>query len=92
MTKRWIASGTIVAAVAVAVVAWYALRGGEPAQAKTAKGAAPIPVRLGSVTRQSLPVTIQVIGKGEAKSSVTIRSRVDGQVAKIEFKEGEPVR
>jgi multidrug efflux system membrane fusion protein len=92
MTKRWLASGVGVAVIAASVAGWHLWRGGDSAQAKVAKSVPGIPVRLGTVTRETLPVTLQVIGRGEAKSSVVIRSRLDGQVAKIEFKEGQPIR
>lgn len=92
MTKRWIASGAAAVIVVTAVAGWYVLRGGENAQAKAAKNVPVVPVRLGKATNQSLPVTIQVIGRGEAKSTVVMRSRLDGLVSRIEFKEGEPVR
>ncbi len=50
------------------------------------------PVTVDTVQRRDLPVTTEAVGRAEAKTSVSVTSRVDGQVAEVDFKEGEPVR
>ncbi len=49
------------------------------------------PVTVDTVQRRDLPVTTEAVGRAEAKTSVSVTSRVDGQVAEVDFKEGEPV-
>jgi multidrug efflux system membrane fusion protein len=86
----------VVAVVALLVVvagisAWLSWRAQQEAKANAAR--VPIvPVVVAEVTRATVPVKISVIGRAEAKSTVTLKSRVDGQVAAIEFKEGQPVK
>jgi multidrug efflux system membrane fusion protein len=51
----------------------------------------PTPVSIGTVQRRDLDVTADAVGRAEAKTSVLVTSRVDGQVAEVDFKEGRPV-
>jgi multidrug efflux system membrane fusion protein len=41
---------------------------------------------------KNLPVQITAIGNVEAFSSVTIKSRIEGQLIKANFKEGDEVK
>ncbi|GKQ48647.1 efflux RND transporter periplasmic adaptor subunit [Pseudomonas syringae pv. theae] len=50
-----------------------------------------VPVRLSSVSRQDLPIWINAIGNVQALNSVNVRVRVDGEVQKILFNEGQMV-
>ena len=43
-------------------------------------------------TEQDIPVTLKVVGRAEAFESVTLKSRVDGQVASVLFTEGQHVK
>ncbi|MBV8503186.1 MAG: efflux RND transporter periplasmic adaptor subunit [Paucibacter sp.] len=88
-----------VAVALAAALAWPALKPlligeanaqGKPEQKKAdAKG---VPVRTALVTRESLPVALAGIGTVQPAQSVTVRSRVDGQLDSVHFKEGEDVR
>jgi multidrug efflux system membrane fusion protein len=40
----------------------------------------------------SLPVRVQAIGNVEAYTSVSVKSRVDGQIVEVHFREGQEVR
>lgn len=51
-----------------------------------------IPVHAATVARGDFPVTLNGLGTVQAWNSVTVRSRVDGQVEKIAFEEGQPVQ
>lgn len=51
----------------------------------------PVPVVVALAELKDLPIQITAIGNVEAYSSVTIKSRVEGQLIKVEFKEGEEV-
>lgn len=51
-----------------------------------------IPIHATTVTRGDFPVTLSGLGTVQAWNSVTVRSRVDGQVEKISFEEGQPVK
>jgi multidrug efflux system membrane fusion protein len=62
-----------------------------------AKPAAPsarpaFPVNVAQVASQSVPVTLGTIGTAQAKASVAVKSRVDGQLLSAFFTEGQTVR
>ena len=63
---------------------------GAPAQSET-KGPAPIPVSVGEIKRADFPVYLDGLGQVQAYNSVTVRTRVDGQIVKIAFAEGQMV-
>jgi multidrug efflux system membrane fusion protein len=54
--------------------------------------APPVPVHAATVKRGDFPVYLNGLGTVQAWNSVTVRSRVDGQVEKISFEEGQPVK
>jgi multidrug efflux system membrane fusion protein len=61
--------------------------------APTQRAAVPtIPVRASVVKRQNVPVFLSGLGTVQAFNSVLIKSRVDGQIIKINFSEGQNVR
>jgi multidrug efflux system membrane fusion protein len=51
----------------------------------------PAPVTVAPVVLRDIPVTLQVVGRSEAFESVTLKSRVDGQVEAVLFTEGQHV-
>ena len=50
-----------------------------------------VPVVVATAVRGDLPVYFNGLGTVTAYNTVTVRSRVDGQLAKVEFKEGQYV-
>lgn len=82
-------SVTLFCVVLVAIV-W--LRLARPGSAKVpATPEVPTPVSIDTVQRRDLPVTADAVGRSEARTSVSVTPRVDGQVAEVDFREGEPV-
>ncbi len=69
---------------------WPASPGKTPQRGNDAQAA--IPVRATTVGRHDFPVELNGLGTVQAWNSVTVRSRVDGQVEKIAFEEGQPVK
>jgi membrane fusion protein, multidrug efflux system len=71
----------------------------EPAkQASTAqtapagqKAPAPVPVAVATAKTGDYPVVLTGLGTADAYNSVLVRSRVDGQIIKLNFKEGDLV-
>jgi membrane fusion protein, multidrug efflux system len=51
----------------------------------------PVPVVAGTVAEKDVPVYLAGIGTVQAFNTVTVRARVDGQVQKIAFTEGQDV-
>ena len=64
---------------------------GQPQQNQTA-GPAPIVVTVTPVKRADFPVVLQSIGQVQAYNTVLVRARVDGQIMKIAFNEGQMVK
>jgi multidrug efflux system membrane fusion protein len=64
------------------------------ATSSRAAGAAnrPIPVLTSLVQERTIPVYLTALGTVTAYNTVTLRSRVDGQLLRVNFSEGQPVR
>jgi multidrug efflux system membrane fusion protein len=64
-----------------------------PAQAQPSQppGSAPIVVTVTPVKRADFPIVLQSIGQVQAYNTVLVRARVDGQIMRIAFNEGQMV-
>lgn len=84
----WAATGLcVLAALAVLVLRATRARGDEPPPT-----AAAIPVITAVAARQDMPIYRDGIGTVQAAQSVTVRPRVDGQIQRIAFTEGQQVK
>jgi membrane fusion protein, multidrug efflux system len=92
----------VVFLLAVAGVAGYAVwRASHPAPVARGAGGGggfrgggqlgPVPVVVAKVTRSSIPVYLNGLGNVTAFYTVTVKSRVDGQIMKVDFNEGDLV-
>jgi multidrug efflux system membrane fusion protein len=59
------------------------------AERKAAQG---VPVMVAPVVTKTVPLTIQAIGNVESYATVSVKSRVDGQIVKVFFTDGQEVR
>ena len=91
MIKRLIGGAAILALVATAASWRLNMEAGVPRAAAQTPGQA-IPVTAGTVAVEDVPVFLHGIGTVQAYNTVAIKSRVDGQIVKINFKEGEEVK
>jgi len=81
------------AACALAVMAWFVFHDLLSARRVSAPDAAKkVPVQVAQVAREDTPVVIDAIGTVQAYNSVLVRSRVDGQLEKVAFVEGQDVK
>src|SRR4051794_1181765 len=55
-------------------------------------GAQPVPVSVAAAVTQDVPVYLNGLGSVEAFNTVTIKTRVDGPIQEINFKEGQDVK
>ncbi len=55
-------------------------------------GGGPVPVRVAKVTQQDLPIWLDAIGNVQALNTVNVRVRVDGELQKVLFEEGQTVK
>jgi len=51
-----------------------------------------VPVRIGSVTQQNIPVQIRAVGNVEAFNTVSIKAMIGGEIIDVHFKEGQDVK
>jgi multidrug efflux system membrane fusion protein len=90
----WVILGVIALAAVIGATAFRRTRV-EAAQSKRADAAAsqrPIPVVGAPVVSRDMPVYLRGLGTVIAFNTVTVRSRVDGELVKVNFKEGQEVR
>ena len=64
---------------------------GPASGARAAFANLPVPVVPGVVVKQDVPIYLDGLGTVQAFNTVTVRSRVDGQVQRIAFVEGQDV-
>jgi multidrug efflux system membrane fusion protein len=79
--------------VARAVRAKLPLGGETPEAAKPdAPAPAPVPVEAQAVEKKDFPVVLESLGQVAPYQTVTVKARVDGQITRIGFKEGQTVQ
>lgn len=90
MTKPKTILLTATLAVAIGMGVWYQYS--RNSSAAPAKQAPRIPVTVATATSSDIPVMLDVVGRAEAYESVTVKSRLDGQVAAVLYTEGQHVK
>ena len=66
---------------------------GQPnASSQGQSGVAPVAVSVTPVKRADFPVILESLGQVQAYNTVLVRARVDGQIEKIAFQEGQKVK
>ncbi|MEK6242943.1 MAG: efflux RND transporter periplasmic adaptor subunit [Pseudomonadota bacterium] len=90
--KRYaILAGLVVVLAAGGLVAYFS--GDSRAKEKpAAKGPPTASVAVVAAVQQTVPVRLQAIGNVEAFASVAVKSRVDGQILELHFREGQEVK
>ena len=64
----------------------------EAATGKGKRQQGPVPVLVGKVVQQDVPLQVRAIGNVTAYSTVAVRSRVGGELMKVHFNEGQEVK
>jgi multidrug efflux system membrane fusion protein len=75
-------------------VGWFASKkqaAKEKGPARQMGGSFPVPIVPGVVEQKDVPIYLDGLGTVQAFNTVTIRSRVDGQIVKVAFVEGQDV-
>lgn len=78
--------------LALILIPVLALSACSDSKAKKKPPTPPVPVVTAKAEARDIPVELKVVGRAEAFESVTIKSRVDGQVASVHFSEGQHVK
>jgi multidrug efflux system membrane fusion protein len=90
--KRYaILAGLALALAAGGLVAYFS-SDSRAKEKPAAKGAGAASVAVVAAMQQSMPVRLQAIGNVEAYASVAVKSRVDGQILEVHFREGQEVK
>lgn len=71
---------------------WYLTRSETPTAAKKGQGSPAVPVKLAKAVVRDMPLRLDITGRTEAYETVTLKSRVEGQVHSVAFTEGQHVR
>src|SRR5438105_5741133 len=90
-TTRWIL--LVLAVAGAGYYGWYRFHGADVAAnaQKSAPKAPPIRVSIAPVEKADFPVYLTGLGAVQAFNTVVVRTRVDGQIDKIAFQEGQSV-
>lgn len=92
--RKWLGI-LVVCALIAAAAGWWMRTHNAPADKKTsglARGEMPpVPVVAGVVAEKDVPIFLDGLGTVQAFNTVTVRARVDGQVVKVAFTEGQDV-
>lgn len=103
MSKRTL---FVIAGVLLVLIAWWSCHHGSSsnqAQATTsggpsgrrgggAAGGGPVPVVAGKAEQKDVPIYLDGLGTVQAFNTVTVHSRVDGELDKVLFTEGQDVK
>ena len=84
--------GAVIAAVLLIVAARVMLQRADAAEKAKAAQAPPIPVVTATVAKEDVPIFLTGIGTVQPAQSVTVKVRVDGQLEKVAFSEGQDVK
>lgn len=80
--------GRLTGLMAVGLLLWGCSGGEPPAQ----QGQRPVPVRAAQVLQEDLQVQIKALGTVTPLNTVVVRSRVDGELVRVLFAEGQSVQ
>ncbi|MBK7686539.1 MAG: efflux RND transporter periplasmic adaptor subunit [Rhodocyclaceae bacterium] len=90
MTRKRAAAIATILMVSVAAI-WFYARPEIFAPKKEKAAAPPVPVVVAKASLQDVSVQLEITGRTEAYETVTLKSRVDGQVKTVRFSEGQHV-
>jgi membrane fusion protein, multidrug efflux system len=92
--QRYLIAGlAIVVAVSGGYIGWYSRAAPSAAAAPLAAAAQPaIPVSVATAARRDVPIYLTGLGTVQAFNTVTVKTRVDGELVKVAFTEGQDVK
>lgn len=92
--RKWIVVLVILLAVGAAVWKIHSntVAQNAAAQKMAAAGERPVPVQVVAVQQKTMPIYLTALGTVTAYNTVTIKSRVDGQLIRVNVREGQAVK
>src|SRR5260370_14109362 len=93
-TRWWIVIVVIVVVAVLGATTLRRTRADAKASTQSARNSAnqSIPVVAAPVTARDVPVYLRGLGSATAFNTVTVKSRVDGQLVQVNFREGQQVK
>jgi membrane fusion protein, multidrug efflux system len=91
MIRRAIGAAAVLTLAAIVTI-WRLNIASDVPQAIAQTATPGVPVTAGTVAAQDVPIFLHGIGTVQAYNSVAIKSRVDGQIIRVDFKEGQDVK
>ncbi len=92
LRRKWTFVAVVIAVALGGYLGWHHSYGGGAGTASPAQVPAAIPVTAAKAQIADFPVYLNGLGTVEPYQTVTVRSRVDGQITKIAFKQGQMVK
>src|SRR6185437_7991067 len=90
MSRASIGVGVVVILAALGWAAYSYTGGGHAAPSAPANP--PVPVTPGTAEARDMPIYVRGIGTVQAFNTVAVKSRVDGQIVKVDFTEGQEIK
>jgi len=88
--RQWLV-GLLLLAVVVALVWWFWPSRPEPQRGGRWGDGGAVPVRVATVSQDDFPVELKALGTVTAYNTVNVRPRVDGELVKLLFEDGQQV-
>jgi membrane fusion protein, multidrug efflux system len=82
---------TLIAAIALAILATVVLRGNQSASAPRPASSSAIPVTVSAVSQRDVPILLDSLGTVQASNTVAVHSQIDGKLQSVNFVEGQEV-
>ncbi|MBF0285600.1 MAG: efflux RND transporter periplasmic adaptor subunit [Magnetococcales bacterium] len=81
----------LLAAALAAAGGWAAMRSGATPENKTPAGPSPVSAVVAQAQRRALSVEVRTVGRVQPIASVGVRTRLEGEITEVHFREGEEV-
>lgn len=89
-SRNWLALSMV--AIAAFAAVHYGLWPAENGSLAASPAPSAVPVEVATVVRRDVPVTLTGLGTVEPYNTVTIRSRIDGELQQVLFHEGQDIK
>lgn len=90
-SRQWLI-GLILLALLIGLIWWFWPSTPEPQAGGRWGDGGPVPVRITTVSQDDFPIELKALGTVTAYNTVNVRGRVDGELVKVLFKDGQQVK
>ena len=90
-SKRQWFIGLLLLALIIVLIWWFWPTKAKP-EGDSGWGFNNVPVRIAQVESRDFPIVLKALGTVTAYNTANVRARVDGQLTKVLFKDGQPVK